>query len=169
MPDSRLRLIRRRVFAWSIAWVVSAMAYLLLIDNIDLPELLVGIAAATLAATAAELAREQAVVGEAIRLRWLLRLYRPMLKVPSDIAIVSFAVVRQIARPQSRRGSFRAVPFRASDDELREAGRASLAEAFGSFAPNTIIVGIDEERELILAHQIVPTEGADAIDVLELG
>jgi hypothetical protein len=82
---------------------------------------------------------------------------------------VSVAAVRQIMRSQPRCGTFRAVRFRRSDDQQSQGGRASLAEAFGSFAPNTIIVGIDEERELILAHQLRPTGGDEAIDLLELG
>ena len=50
-----------------------------------------------------------------------------------------------------------------------ETGRRALAESLGSFAPNTIIVGVDAERELLLGHQLRPGGGDEAIDVLGLG
>jgi hypothetical protein len=61
------------------------------------------------------------------------------------------------------------VPFRRGEDETLDAGRQALAEALGSFAPNTIVVGIDSERELILAHQLRRGGGPEAVDPLGLG
>lgn len=170
MPEpSRPVRVLRRVTAWSLAWVFAAALYLLLIDITDLPELYVGAGAAALAATAFELAREQDIAHLTARLRWIARAYRPLIKAPIDIAIVSIVAVRQLLRPRPMRGRFRAVPFRCGDEEQLVGGRAALAEALGSFAPNTIVVGVDEDRNLILAHQLLPTGGADAIDLLRLG
>ena len=170
MPErSRPALLARRAVAWSIGWAFSAALHLLLIDITDLPELIVGAGAAVLAATGAELAREQGLVGESIRLRWLLRLHRPLFKVPVDIALVAVATLRAIVRRAPQEGRFRAVRFAVKEEGPRETGRHAMAEAFGSFAPNTIIVGVDPERELILAHQLRPTGGREAIDLLELG
>ena len=170
MPErSRPALLARRAVAWTVGWVFSAALYLLLIDITDLPELIVGAGAAVLAATGLELAREQGLVGESISLRWLLRLHRPLFKVPVDIALVAAATLRAIVRRAPRQGRFRAVRFACGDDGPRETGRRAVAEAFGSFAPNTIIVGVDPERELILAHQLRPSGGREAIDQLELG
>jgi hypothetical protein len=159
----------RRVLAWSLGWVFAGALYLLLIDITDLPELIVGAGAATLAATGLELAREQQVAGESIRARWMTRAYRPLLKVPTDIWHVSGAAIVQLLRRDAVVGQFRAVPFRCGEDELHESGRHGLAEGFGSLAPNTIIVGVDSERELILAHQLRRSGGREAIDLLELG
>jgi hypothetical protein len=61
------------------------------------------------------------------------------------------------------------VPFRCGPEHDVEVGRRALAESLGSFAPNTIIVGVDVERELILGHQLHRKGGAEAIDVLRLG
>jgi hypothetical protein len=170
MPErSRPALLTRRVVAWSIAWLAAAALYLLLIDITDLPELIVGAVAAVLAATALELAREQGIVGESIRGSWILRLHKPLLRVPADIALVTLMAFRALVRPRQSHGRFRAVRFAGGDDEQHESGRRALAEAFGSFAPNTIIAGIDPETELILAHQLKPTGGREAVDLLKLG
>lgn len=148
----------------------SAALYLLLIDTTSLPELIVLVGAAAIAATGFELAREQQTAGGLnARLRWLTRLHRPLVKTPSDIAVVTGLALRQLVRPRQVNGTFRAVRFRCGPDHDIEIGRRALAEAFGSFAPNTIIVGVDVERELILGHQLYPNGGAEAIDLLGLG
>jgi len=149
--------------------VFAAALYLLVIDITDLPELLVGAGAATLAATGAELARQQRIVGETLRPSWLRRAYRPLAKAPSDILTVSLAAFRQAVQRRATVGTFRAVPFRCAEEEQVESGRHALAESLGSFAPNTIIVGVDREREMILGHQLKRSGGREGIDVLELG
>jgi hypothetical protein len=170
MPKrSRPALLARRAVAWSVGWAFSAALYLLLIDITDLPELIVGAGAAVLAATGLELAREQGLVGESVHLRWLLRAHRPLLKVAADVAFVSLAAFRALLRRDPQQGGFRAVRFETGEDQQHGSGRRALAEALGSFAPNTVVVGIVQERELILAHQLWPRGGRDAVDPMELG
>jgi hypothetical protein len=166
----RPRTILRRAAAWLTAGVFAGGIYLLLIDTTSLPELIVGAGAAAIAATGFELAREQQTVGGmAMRLRWLSTIHRPLLKAPSDIATVSRLALRQLVKPKPVNGAFRAVPFHCGPEHDIEIGRQALAESLGSFAPNTIIVGVDVERELILGHQLRPGGGVEAIDVLRLG
>lgn len=154
---------------WWVGWILSGALYLLLIDTTDLPELIVGAGAASLAATAFLLAREQYLAAETVRAEWLNSLYRPFIKVPTDVAMVSWVALAQLVDRRRTRGAFRAVPFRCGDDEALEIGRRGLAESLGSFAPNTIIIGVDHERELLLGHQLRRTGGTEAIDVLGLG
>jgi hypothetical protein len=162
--------VLRRAAAWGAAWLFAGALYLLLIDTTSLPELIVGAGAAAIAATGFELAREQQTAGGlTMRVSWLRTVHRPLLKVPSDIATVSLLALRQLVRPKPVNGTFRAVPFRCGPEHDIEVGRRALAESLGSFAPNTIIVGVDVEQELILGHQLRRTGGAEAIDVLKLG
>ncbi len=130
--STSVRTWARRVSVWWVGWILSGALYLLLIDIADLPELLVGAGAATLAATGFVLAREQYIAAETFRLGWFASLYRPFIKVPTDVAVVSWVALAQ------------------------------LAESFGSFAPNTIIIGVDHERELLLGHQLRRSGGSDA-------
>jgi hypothetical protein len=167
---TRLATFLQRAGAWSAGWLVAAALYLLLIDTTDLPELLVAAGAAALAATGFELAREEQTVGGLrARLAWLAHAHRALRSVPSDVAILTWTAFRQLLRPRPGNGAFRAVPFRCREDQKLETGRCALAEALGSFSPNTIIVGVDLERELILGHQLRPGGGSEAIDVLGLG
>jgi len=170
MPErTRPALFARRAFAWSVAWACAAVLYLVLIDITDLPELIVGAGAAVLAATGFELTREQRMVGETLRWRWLLRLHRPLLRVPQDIAVVSAMALVALVHRRPAFGTFRAVPFGAEEDEPKETGRRALAEAAGSLAPNTFVVGVAGDRRLILAHQLRRRGGRETIDPMGLG
>jgi hypothetical protein len=160
-------MLIRRLTMWSVAWAFAAALYLLLIDITDLPELIVGAGAAALAATGFELARDPRQP-EAIRLRWLGRLYRPLIKVPSDVAAVSVVALAQLVRRRPAVGAFRVARFEAGEGAAHEFTRHALAESLGSFAPNTIVVGVDGERELVLVHQLHPAGDAEAVDVLGL-
>jgi hypothetical protein len=129
----------------------------------------VGAVVATLAATGFELAREQRVAREELRVGWLRRAYRPLIRAPVDIALVVLAAIRQLPRRDAAVGEFRAVRFQSGHDAALADGRTALAESFGSFAPNTIIVGVDRRRGLIIGHQLRRTGGPEMIDQLELG
>lgn len=167
---SPARRLPRRVIAWSAGFVLAGAIYLLLIDITSLPELIVGVVAAALAASAFELAREDGTVGGlTARLRWLATLHRAVRNVPADIVRLSLLALRQLVRPKPVNGSFRAVHFARGDDAALETGRRAMAESFGSFSPGTIIIGVDGERELILGHQLGRSGGSETIDVLGLG
>jgi multisubunit Na+/H+ antiporter MnhE subunit len=158
--------VLRRLLTFAIAWAISGAFYLLLIDTPSLPELLVGAGAAILAAGGFVLAVEQHVLGANFNPRWLHRAWRPVAQAPSDIVTVSLTALTQLVRPRATRGQFRSEPFRRGKNEEIEAGRLALVESLGSFAPNTIVVGVDVERELLLVHQL---RKSDPVELLELG
>lgn len=162
------RALARHLVGWAFGWVFAGALYLLLIDTISLPELLIGAGAVTLAATAFELAREHSVTDGGFRAAWLARVYRPFVNMPRDVVWVSLLAVHQLVRRDAQRGEFRSACFRCAGQD-RESAREAMAESLGSFAPNTIVIGIDPDRERILVHQLRASGGRDAIDVLELG
>lgn len=152
------------------AFAFAAAFYLLLIDTTSLPELYAGAAAAVLAATGAELAQRNGMRGVAVRLGWVLRGRHAVARVPADVFWVSIAALDQLRRPVRSRGTLRAVPFHHGDrGDARDMGRRALSEALGSLTPNTIVIGIDEERNLILVHQLRRSGGSEGVDVLRLG
>jgi hypothetical protein len=149
--------------------VIAGGFYLLLIDTTDLPELYAGAVTALLCAIAFEAGREQGFAEAAPSVRLLLRARRALVRVPGDVVRVSALALRQLLDPRSPRGTLRAVPFRhGPGEDRRETARRALAEGAGSLAPNTIVIGIDPERNLILAHQLGRGGGAETVDVLGL-
>lgn len=161
---------RKRLRSLLIGFVFAGALYLLLIDTLDLPELYAGAAAALLAAMGYEASREQGFPEVLLGPRTLVRAVRGFARVPGDIVRVSLAILEQLAHPRRERGQLRAVPFAFGEaDSPRDATRRMLAEAAGSLAPNTIIIGVDPDSDLLLAHQLRRSGGAEAIDVVRLG
>jgi hypothetical protein len=143
--------------------------YLLLIDTTDLPELYVLAGVALLAALAYEASRESGFVEVSLRLSWLLRSWRVVARVPEHIVLVSREALAQLFERKPVRGVFRAVPYEGGGDRPLDAGRRALTEALGSLAPNTIVIGVDTERNLLLVHQLHRQGGREELDALGLG
>lgn len=149
--------------------LIGGAFYLLLIDTVSAPELYAGAGATLLAAIAFEVSREVGLAEATISPAWLVRGWRVIASVPRHIVLVSWAALAQLVAPRSVRGRFRAVPFRAGGDGVRDVGRRALSEALGSLAPNTIVVGVDPDRDLILVHQLHVRGGREELDPLGLG
>jgi multisubunit Na+/H+ antiporter MnhE subunit len=153
-----------------IGFVLAGAVYLLLIDTTQLPELYTGVAITLLAAVAVAAAREQGQAEVRVPLRWLSRIWRPVAQVPPDIVRLSVAALAQLVRPRARRGRIVAVPFAHGEPgDPRDLARRSLAEALGSLAPNTIVLGVDPDGERLLAHRLEGGPEAGEVDVMGLG
>lgn len=160
----------RGIAAAVTTWVGLAAVWMLLVDNESLPELLVGAGVVLIATIGSELVRTQSPVRVKVRPRWLLRLWKPVARVPLDVAVVMAMIPRALLGRSKQEGGLRAFRFRADGDDPESTGRRALAEGAGSTAPNTIVIGIDTRRRLILAHQLrYSSDPGSALDPLELG
>jgi Na+/H+ ion antiporter subunit len=168
-PERPRSAVIKRARVLGIGALIGGAFYLLLVDTRSSPELYVLAAVGIASGVAFSLGRTQGFTEAAIRPRWLLSAWRPVLKVFSDIAILCQEALHQLVRPRPVRGCFRAVRFRASDDTPHDAGRRALTEWLGSLAPNTIVVGVDPDRGLLLVHQLRREGDPDQVDPLGLG
>ena len=164
-----MRALTRRLAIVSIGVLLGGAFYFQLIDTTSLPELYVMAGVAVACGVAFWLAREQGFVESRIVPWWLLRSWRLVWKIPSDVAIVCWEALRQLGQPRTTRGVFRAVPFGATRKTSTDAGRRAVVESVGSLAPNTIIVGVDTERQLLLTHQLRRSGPPEELDVTRLG
>lgn len=151
------------------SWLALAGVWMLLVDNESLPELLTGAGAVCIATIGSELVRHQRISQVRVRAWWLLRLWKPVARIPLDVGIVTLALFRQIFERKPERGALRAMRFRADGEDPIDNARRALAELAGSMAPNTIVIGVDMKRKLILVHQLEPGGSPEStIDPLEL-
>jgi multisubunit Na+/H+ antiporter MnhE subunit len=163
-----VRMARSAAIAVAV-WIGLAAVWMLLVDNESLPELLTGAGVVCIATIGSELVRHQRIAQIRVHPLWILRLWRPVARVPVDVGIVMVELFRQLFERKRARGRLRAMRFRAVDQDPASNARRALAEAAGSLAPNTIVIGVDERRKLILVHQLKPTGDAEStIDPLEL-
>ena len=149
----------RRVGFW-IAWYVPLLAiWLAFVDTFNSEEVALGLVAAAIAATAAEVVRSQELVRFRLEPRWLRDVHRLPWQVLRDCWLLAVGLWRHCTgRPL--RGTFRVVPFPSEADDARSAARRAVATALVSVAPNTVVVGIEGGEGEMLVHQLVPEPGS---------
>ena len=128
-------------------------------DNIGLAELVAGAGAAALAALLTEVALHQAGTRIAVRARWLATAYRLPGQVLGDTVLVFRVLGRQLVRGEAPDSGFRELPVRAGGQSSADLTRRVLLVGASSLAPNTVVFGIDEDRDVMVVHQLVPDEG----------
>jgi hypothetical protein len=153
-PGTSAFVVVRRLTAW-LCWLAGLFAlWLLLVGTVQDLELIAGLAAAAIGATAAEVVRAQGLLRYRIERRWLFRGTRQLLLVVPDFFRVLAALGR---RP---RGAFRTIPFPAGGERDVDRGRRAWATIAASFAPNRLVVDIDPETGEALVHDLLPHAAA---------
>ena len=156
------------VLAWVAWWFVCAALWLSLVDTTHFHELMAGALVSVLGASVALLVRAQRVLVIRPDPRWLLRAWRPFALFPRDTVLVVGALAGSLRRGGRPRGRLFAIPMATPEEDPREAARRVLMKTAGSLAPNSYVVGADDERGLILVHQLV-RHGDPAVDIDPLG
>ena len=151
-------------------WILLTCLWIPLAFEVAVPELVAGAVAAAAGATLATAVRAQRLISFRPRLRWALGLWRLPLQFALDTGLLIAVLWRRLVMRQPVSGSFRAIPFRAVGEEPEANARRAIAMTVGSVAPNTYVIDIDQDYELILVHQLVPKpDDSKSIDPLELG
>ena len=152
----------RRIGVWLAWWVLLMSLWVILDNSIASDELLAGAGAAALAALLAEVAGFQAATRFRMRIEWLV----PALSLPGqvvrDTGIVFAALWRRLARGEEPASGFRVLPVRYGGDTVEGMTRRALYVGGQSVAPNTFALGIDEDRDVMIVHQLVVTKGKAA-------
>jgi multisubunit Na+/H+ antiporter MnhE subunit len=145
----------RRAGTWLVWWVLMMSFWVILDDSIATDELLAGAGAAALAALLAELVTYQAASRFRMRIRWLVPALRLPGEVARDMVIVYAALWRRLAHGQQPGSGFAERPARFGDDTPAGVTRRTLLIGGRSLAPNTFVLGIDPERDVMVVHRLV--------------
>jgi len=149
----------KRVGFW-IAWYLPlVLLWLAFVDTFARQEVIAGLVAAAVAATAAELVRSQELVRFRLDPRWLRGLPGLPWQVLRDTWLLTVALWRHCTGHPVR-GVFRVVPFPSEADDNRSAARRALVTVLASVAPNTVVVGVGGDEGELLVHQLVPQPGS---------
>jgi hypothetical protein len=149
--------MRTPAAAWACWWLLLFALYLVLVDSVVGPELVAGALMAALGATGAVLVRRNRPFLLRPRLRWLRGAWRPLLGLFGDLAPLARALVGAGLRGRPPRSSYVELPLEpspAGEDDREATAHQALSEILGSLAPNTIVVDIDTERGVVVAHRL---------------
>jgi multisubunit Na+/H+ antiporter MnhE subunit len=143
------------LLAW-IGWWLALLGFWLALSNAaTAADLGAGALAAAIGATASVLVRAQRRRLARPRPRWLVGLARPLATIPRDLARLGRALVHPTP------GRMIELPFAPGGDP----SRPFLAVVAGSLAPDTVIVEIDEERGVLVAHALIGPGDADPLGI----
>ena len=153
--------MRRWAAMWAAWWVLLAALYLLLVDTLARPEVVLGLLAAAATAAALVAVRAQGRDRLAADPRWAVLLVRRLpINVLRDTGVVFAALGRALWRRERIEGVFRVVPFDAGGDDPRSAARRALVVAGTCLSPNTVVVAIDAAHDQLILHQLVASRQA---------
>jgi len=157
------------VARWLAWWVVGAGLWMVLDDTTLLPELIDGAVAAAIGATAATVTMTRSPLRFGLRLAWLRWWWRPLRQFAGDLPALVGHLSAALRGGDRDPGDLRAVPFRVDPDGSKRAAQVALASVAGSFAPNSIVVAIDEAAGLLIVHQLSVDSTRAGADPLGLG
>ncbi len=146
----------KRPLSVVVGLAIAAPFYWLLVDTTSSPELIAGAVAALIAAVAYSAAHLEPTESATAPANWPAVVVRELAKVPSGIVVVCAEVLRQAVAPRKPRGVLEEEPFFAGRGRPHDLGRRALAEAARSFAPNTIVIGVDPDHDRLLIHRLGP-------------
>jgi hypothetical protein len=137
-----------------LGFLIAAPFYWLLIDTTYVPDLVAGAVAALIAAAAYSAAHLESTESARVRLGWLPFALGELARVPPGMAVVCREILAQTIRPRGSRGELKAEPLESGDGDAHDPGRRGLVEAMRSFAPDTIVIGADSDRDRLVLHRL---------------
>lgn len=129
-------------------------------DSILFSELLVGAAVAAMGATLVEIVQNQTASHVRIRAEWLGAAVRLPPRVLRDTITVYGAIARTIRTGRPPASRFEEVPVHARGETAADVTHRALIVGGASLAPNTFVLGIDTERDVMVVHHLVPPKRA---------
>jgi multisubunit Na+/H+ antiporter MnhE subunit len=136
--------------------------WLLFTDTLSLAELLAGAGASAISATLAEVVQHQTDTHFRMRIEWLVPALRLPVEVVHDTAIVFGALWAFVARGKLPDSGFHEVPKQWGGESAEGVTRRALTVVGTSAAPNSLVLGIDRDRQVMVVHHLVPPPAGTA-------
>ena len=143
----------KKIFHFGLLWICFILFWLLYVYQFNLKEVLAGVCASGLAFVPLWLSRRAEKITFQPELHWVLQTWR----LPGEIVRGCGVLLRQMGRTILRKKSestFQVARFIGTTDQRRQLAQRALAITLATVPPNSLVVGIDTEADLILFHQV---------------
>jgi hypothetical protein len=147
---------RKRFLFWLTEWGVLFVLWFIYTGRPGWSEVTAGAGAAILGATGAEAVRGLNFARFYPYSGLLLRVWRAPAFLLRDCWLLLEALVLESVLGRRNEGGMKSAGFNAGGQDTRSATRRALAITFVSLTPNSIVIHIDERKNKILYHQLVP-------------
>ena len=140
----------------AVEWCFLLLLWMLFVSQWKKDELLVGIGAAFLGAVADAVVKAEGFARFKPKLEWVLLIFWTPYYIAKGVwATLNAFFAELFGHPPRSRVLAKSYKPAKSQDATSAAKRA-LATAYLTIPPNSIVVGIDGDREQVLMHEIVP-------------
>lgn len=150
----------KRLAGYFVKWAGFLLLWLLFVHQINVPELSAGSAGSALTVFALEWSRHAEPLHFQPKPRWYLQIWRLPWMILVDLWQLLLSLLRHLQRKPSE-ALFQITPFHTSGEESHQAAQRCLATVFMSLPPNSVIVDIDINDNVMMFHQVkkspVPT------------
>jgi len=140
---------------WLAWWVALAVVWLLLVDTLATDELIVGAAAAAIAASVATAVHRRGYIRFWPRMAWSREVPSLLRETTLDCGRLAGALWQRVVRREPVHGDMFRVPFDHGGDNGRDGARRALVNFAVSLTPNSYVVDIDPEGDTLLVHRLV--------------
>ncbi|HEY2381990.1 MAG TPA: hypothetical protein VGK48_12495 [Terriglobia bacterium] len=145
------------VRTWPVQFLVMLALWFAFVAKTEMAEVVIGIAAAALAATG-DAAIRRRLARFSPRPGWLLEVWRLPGYIVQDTAVVFRVLIRRLVLQKEPDSVLRSIAFDAGGHSARSSARRALALGFMTMPPNSIVIGIDQEKDSMLVHQLAPSD-----------
>jgi multisubunit Na+/H+ antiporter MnhE subunit len=146
---------RSRIAIWLAWFVVLNVVWLALVATLNWQEEIAGVISAAIGATAAEAVQAQGLIQARLKLRWLAGLWIVPWRVVQETWLVFAILARAIVRRERVQGRFVCERYPHAGEDPADEARRALYKIEASIAPNTYVVGYDDDTGAMLLHQLV--------------
>lgn len=137
-------------------WWSALMSLWTVLDySVAFAELWVGAGVAALGAFLTEVVLYQSGTQVRLRVGWAAHAVRLPVEVARDTVVVFFALGRRLLRGDQPAARFLEVAVACGDDSPEGVTRRVLLVAGKSIAPNTVVLGLDRDRGVMVIHRLV--------------
>jgi len=144
------------VLGVGVEWIFLLALWMAFVSQMKKDELMVGVFVSAIGALADFAVKREPFAKFSPKPGWvLLGLLLPWYAAKGTLLTLQAFGGRLIGR--TPRSSFKLFRYDATGDDARSAAKRALAVAYLTIPPNSIIVGIDNEKGRVLTHQILPT------------
>ena len=148
---------KKNVIFWLAEWIVLTLLWLVLVGKPEWSEIWIGLAASALAAATATRVNGKNFARFAPEIRWILAGWRIPGYLVGDAVLIYAALFERLFSRKPTASRILALEFPSGGSDERSATRRALAIILTNMSPNFLVIGIDQQQNLMLVHQIRAT------------
>jgi multisubunit Na+/H+ antiporter MnhE subunit len=148
---------KKDLIFWVTEWAMLALFWLLLVGKLEWSEIWIGMIASGSAITAATRVKGKNFARFYPEAHWIFEAWQLPGYLISESALIYQVLFESLFLRKQANSHIQAVPFQFGGSDERSVTRRALAIVLTTIPPNFVVIGIDQQQNLMLVHHIRAT------------